>query len=130
MDILPGTDIIEIHRIKESIETLGEAFLTRIFTKDEIEYCEGKKASKYQSYGARFAAKEAVSKAFGTGIGIISFTEIEIYNDSNGAPKIRLNGNAEKLAKELKILDFTISLSHCKEYAVAFVLATKKRESV
>lgn len=119
MKVTCGTDIIEIERIKKSIETIGEPFLNRIFTKHEIDYCESKKAQKYQHYAARFAAKEAAFKAMSWKLENkyeISWKDIEVENDEQGRPKLKINGiNLEDVE------DFDLSLSHCKEYAVANV---------
>jgi holo-[acyl-carrier protein] synthase len=127
LSIFCGTDIIEINRIEKSFLSSGDAFRDRLFTKNEIEYCESKKAVKYKSYAARFAAKEAVSKAFGTGISEgISWTDIEIVNDSRGCPSVVLHGNAEKLFRSAGGTTLSISLSHCENYAVAYVVMETK----
>ena len=123
MELLLGTDIIEVDRIKVAIEN-GEngRFSARVYTANEIKYCESKKASKYQSYAARFAGKEAVSKAFGTGIGKdASFNEIEILNDELGKPFVNLHGRAKAYYASLGASGISITLSHCREYAVAYV---------
>lgn len=121
MKILCGTDIIEISRIKDSIERSGQTFLKMIFTKDEIEYCESKKNSKYYHYAGRFAAKEAIFKAVSPLLKNkfdISWHNAEVINDKNGNPQIRfLDINIER------IKNIDISISHCKEYAVATVIA-------
>lgn len=119
MKITCGTDIIEIGRIKEDIENVGEAFINRIFTQNEIQYCENKKGQKYQHYAARFAAKEAVFKAISHQLEdkfSITWKDIEITNDKNGRPNIEIFG----INKE-NIESMDISLSHCKEYAIANV---------
>ena len=121
MKIMNGTDIIEISRIQKDIETLGEKFLNRIFTENEIKYCEKKKNQKYQSYAARFAAKEAIYKALSEYIGDkYSWKDFEILNDENGKPQAKLGINIDELDS------ISITLSHCKEYAVANVLAIYK----
>ncbi len=126
MELLIGTDIIEIERIKDSLDNrIKERFSARVFTPDEIKYCESKGVSKYQSYAARFAGKEAVSKAFGTGIGENAlFNEIEILNDKNGKPFVILHGRAKKFYEGLGASGISISLSHCSEYAVAYAAIT------
>ena len=94
MRVKCGTDIIEIDRIKESIEKLGNPFLERVFTKKEIDYCESKKKQKYQHYAARFAAKEAVFKALSENIQdkfSVSWKDFEVENDKQGKPKINVN---------------------------------------
>jgi len=123
MGVCCGVDIVEISRIKHSLESGGEAFKKRVFTEKEIEYCEGKKFAKYQSYAARFAAKEAVSKAFGTGIGqYISWKDIEVINDEKGMPRIELSDKAKELFYSINGSGISISLSHCKDYAIAYVV--------
>ena len=117
MQITCGTDIIEIRRIKESIEDLGEKFLNRIYTQTEIEYCESKKGQKYQHYAARFAAKEAIFKAISKDIKDkyeIGWKDMEILNDEQGRPQVRI--------KEMQRENIDISISHCREYAVAMVV--------
>lgn len=121
MQIGCGTDIIEIERIKESIEELGQRFLNRVYTKREIEYCESKNAQKYQHYAARFSAKEAVLKAISGHLDSkynIEWTNIEVLNNEEGRPLINFK---EIQIPELKQCD--ISLSHCKTYAVASAVA-------
>lgn len=123
MAVLCGVDIIEIDRIRQSFESCGDSFRDRVFTGKEIEYCEGRKLVRFESYAARFAAKEAVSKAFGTGIGSgIKWRDIEIQNDQQGKPFIVLSERASKIYKDMNAKGISISLSHCKEYAVAYAL--------
>ena len=120
MKILTGTDIIEIERIKESIEALGESFKNKIYTEKEIEYCESKRNAKYQHYAGWFAAKEAIFKAISELLNDkfeISWKDAEILNDINGKPKITFNN--KNLEDKIESID--ISISHCKEYAVANV---------
>jgi holo-[acyl-carrier protein] synthase len=119
MQTFCGTDIIEISRIKESIEKTGDKFINKIYTLAEIEYCESKNNVKYQHYAARFASKEAVFKAISTlNINGISWKDIEIKNDNIGKPYVSiLNKNIEKLQ------NIDLSISHCKEYAVAVAIA-------
>ena len=114
-----GTDIEEIERVREVVERWGDKFLRRVFTDDEIAYCNGL-AEKYGSMAARFAAKEAVIKALGLGKGHgLCWKDIEIVNNKNGKPSVKLYGNARKLAKEEKVL---ISLSHARKYVVAMAV--------
>lgn len=122
MKITCGTDIIEIKRIQEAMESLEGKFAEKIFTEKERAYCESKNKMKYQHYAARFAAKEAIFKAISCKL-IDKFehvwTEVEIINDSMGRPQIHfLDGNIPGL------INLDISLSHCKEYAVASVIAS------
>lgn len=124
MKISCGTDIIEIERIKDGIEETNNKFLNRVYTKKEIEYCESKKAQRYQHYAARFAAKEAVFKAISVKLEdkySICWKDIEIINDSQGRPSITLQGNIQKNIEQIDI-----SLSHCKEYATANVIVLWK----
>ena len=119
MKVRTGIDIIEIERVKESIESTEGKFCERVYTKREIEYCESKKAQKYQHYAARFAAKEAVFKAISQLIENkfdIEWKEIEILNDESGRPYVNI------LKKGLEINDIDLSISHCKTYAVANVV--------
>lgn len=121
MKITCGTDIIEIDRIKENIEKLGEKFLNRIYTQKEIEYCESKKVQKYQHYAARFAAKEATFKAISDNVENkyeISWQDIEITNKEKGRPELNLLC-LDKITATIESVD--ISISHCKDYAVANV---------
>lgn len=123
MGILCGVDIIEINRIQNSLESIGQAFRDRIYTENEIKYCEERKAMKYQSYAARFAAKEAVSKALGTGISKgINLKDIEVRNDDLGKPFILLHGQALKTFEGIGALNISLSLSHCTSYAVAYAV--------
>ena len=118
-----GTDIIEISRIKESVEKYGKSFLNRVFSDSEIEYCEQKGQAKYQHYAARFASKEAVSKMLGTGFnGTFSWIDIEVVNDEYGKPQINLYNGAKKIFEEEKLEKLDVSISHCKEYAVSMVI--------
>jgi holo-[acyl-carrier protein] synthase len=121
MNLASGVDLIEISRIEEAIARHGAHFLDRIFTVGELKYC-GKNSA---SLAARFAAKEAVSKALGSGIGEVTWKDIEIAGDENRAPKLLLYGAAEKMAKERGLKSWSISLSHTHEHAVAFVVATE-----
>jgi len=115
-----GTDIVEIGRIKKIIDE-NKKFITKIFTKNEIEFCEKKKNNKYESYAARFAAKEAVYKALSERIiGDYNWTDFEIINDDSGKPRVFLNIKIEGIE------GIEVSLSHSKEYAVAYVMAIFK----
>ena len=121
MKILCGTDIIEIGRIRESIERSGENFLNILFTPDEIEYCESKKNAKYYHYAGRFAAKEAIFKAVSPLLKNkfdISWKNAQVINDKNGNPQIEFID-----IKFDRIKNIDISISHCKEYAIATVVA-------
>lgn len=124
MKITCGIDIIEIDRIRDSIGSLEDKFLNKVFTKNEIEYCESKRGQKYQHYAARFAAKEAVFKAISKGLNdkySICWKDIEIINREDGRPTINLCHKVHEV-----ILDIDISMSHCKQYATANVVVTWK----
>ena len=124
MKISCGVDIIEIDRVKESIEQLGDKFLNRVFTDKEIEYCESRKNQKYQHYAARFAAKEAAFKAVSGQIDDkynVCWKDFEVTNYEQGRPSIKLVGIDEK-----SIENIDISISHCKKYAVANVTVLYK----
>jgi holo-[acyl-carrier protein] synthase len=119
MEISCGVDIIEIDRIKSSIEELGDAFLNRVFTQNEIEYCESKKNQKYQHYAARFAAKEAIFKAISSTLDdkySVCWKDFEVINNKQGRPEIVLYGIDTK-----NIESMDISISHCKTQAIANV---------
>lgn len=119
MKVTCGTDIIEIERVKSSIEEIGERFLEKVFTQNEIDYCESKKKQKYQHYAARFAAKEAAFKAISCELVNkydISFKDIEVENNEQGRPSLKISG-----INMQNIESIDISLSHCKNYAVANV---------
>lgn len=119
MNISCGTDIIEIDRIKADIEKLGSKFLNRVFTENEIAYCETKRTQRYQSYAGRFAAKEAAFKAVSKilqGKQSVSWKDFEVVNGKDGRPKLNIfNMNLEN------IFSIDISISHCKLYAIANV---------
>lgn len=113
-----GVDIIEIARVAQSTARFGGRFLNRVYTEQELAYCQG----RVGSLAARWAAKEAVAKALGTGIGQVSWREIEIVSDAKKCPAIRLHGAATDLAARLGISEFAVSLSHTRDFAVAFVV--------
>ena len=121
MEILGiGTDIIEIDRIKDAINNV-KTFKKRVFTEAEIEHVE-KRKNPYPSYAGRFAAKEAVSKAIGTGFRGFNLVDIEISNDELGKPYIHFHNSLKESMKNVK---FQISISHSKEYAVSTVILYK-----
>ncbi len=121
MKIVNGTDIVEINRIQKDIEQIGERFLKKIYTEKEIAYCESKKTQKFQSYAARFAAKEAIYKALSNKINFdYSWKDFEILNEETGRPYVNLHFEIENLES------IEISLSHSREYAVANVVAIYK----
>ena len=114
-----GVDIIEIPRIKQVLDRYGQRFLNRVFTLDEIAYCRG----RAPNLAGRFAAKEAAMKALGTGVRGVSWKDIEVIRADSGAPSFRLHGRAKKLAERLQVGEMSLSISHSREYAVAFVVA-------
>jgi len=118
-----GTDIIEVARIGEMIEKHDEIFLRRVYTPTEIEYCGGRKAAM-QHYAGRWAAKEAGLKALGTGWAKgIQWTDLEVINLMGGKPELKIHGAAATLADEMGIREMQVSISHCRSFAVAYVIA-------
>jgi holo-[acyl-carrier protein] synthase len=118
-----GTDIVECLRIAQMIERHGELFLTRVFTPPEIEYCSSRRAAT-QHYAGRWAAKEAILKALGTGWSRgIRWRDMEIRNDAAGKPSVALGGGARELCERLGIGDILISISHCRTHATALAVA-------
>lgn len=118
-----GIDVVEVERIASAIARHGEPFLARLFTDAERDYCAAQKRPELH-YAARFAAKEAVSKALGTGIGgEAGWLDLEIIRDPLGAPKLLLHGAAAEFAKERGIPEIQISLTHAKDYAAANAVA-------
>jgi holo-[acyl-carrier protein] synthase len=114
-----GVDLIEVSRIAQAAAQHGERFLRRCFTAQELADAQG----QAPALAARFAAKEAVAKALGCGIGDVSWQEIEIRRDARRRPEVILHGAAQSLANELGLTEWAISLSHTHEHAVAFVVA-------
>ncbi len=119
MKLSSGVDIVEIERVRDTIERYGRRFLDRVFTAYELDEA-GKNPA---SLAARFAAKEAVAKALGCGIGIVAWQEIEVRRGHARQPELYLYGAAERLSLELGLTTWSISLSHSQSAAVAFVVA-------
>ena len=122
MMVRTGIDIIETSRIQEGIEKYGDKFLNRIFTNDEIIYCESKKIQKYQSYAGRFAAKEAVFKALSDRLKNkfeIEWKDIEIINTSSGKPNVLLHGELSKILNTSIPYMIDVSISHIEKIATA-----------
>ncbi|MCL2305315.1 MAG: holo-ACP synthase [Planctomycetaceae bacterium] len=118
-----GTDITECARIEKMVQRHGAHFLGHVFTDREAGYCSSKKRSS-EHYAGRWAAKEAVLKALGTGwIGGISWKDVEVVNEIGGRPRIELSGGAQKTANRLGITEIQISISHCTSHAIAFAVA-------
>jgi holo-[acyl-carrier protein] synthase len=119
-----GCDLIEVERIRTAIEKGG--FVERVYTDAEKQFCTNKQGlPKYESYAARFSAKEAFVKALGTGFRQGSFQDIEILDDSLGKPKINLYGNFAKLAKSMGVSKMHVTLSHVSAMAMAEVVLEK-----
>lgn len=116
-----GTDIVEVKRIEKAINKTS-GFVTKVFTSKEIEYCESK-PNKYERYAGRFCAKEAVSKALGTGVRDFKLCDIEINNDSLGKPEVILHGTLESKRNNIEI---HLTISHCKEYGTATAIIISK----
>ncbi len=114
-----GVDLLEIPRLARAIERWGERFLRYIYTPAELAFCHG----HIPELAARFAAKEAIAKALGTGLCGISWTEMEILADRRGKPQITLYGRALARAQKLGLTGWAISLTHSDEHALAFVVA-------
>jgi holo-[acyl-carrier protein] synthase len=119
MQIATGVDLLEIERMRAAVATHGERFLQRVFTPLELEA----NAQKMESLAGRFAAKEAVAKALGCGIGDVAWKEIEILRAESGAPRLILHGAAERIASEQGLASWSLSLSHSQSHAVAVAVA-------
>ena len=115
-----GCDTIEIERIARAIKS--ESFIRRVFTAEEAAYCQRRGQQAAASFAARFAAKEAVLKALGTGLREGSLQEIAVDNDGLGKPLVQLSGHFAMLAKQLGVKNIQISLSHSRELATAYVI--------
>lgn len=113
-----GVDLIEIGRVERVLRRYGERFLRRVYTERELAYAQGRAAA----LATRWAAKEATAKAFGTGIGVVRFNEIEIVCDEHGKPELQLHGRAARLAAQRRWQHFAVSLSHAGDYAMACVV--------
>lgn len=114
-----GVDMIEVARIERGVQRHGDRFYQRFFTEQEVEFCK----KNAQRLAGRFAVKEAVGKAFGTGIGDVSWQEIEVVCDERGRPFLNLTGNAQTLANQMGLTQWEISLTHTDTHAVGFVVA-------
>ena len=120
--LVTGVDIVEIPRIRRVAERYGLRFFRRIYTEGEITYCRG----RAPQLASRFAAKEAVMKALGTGIRGVRWRDIEVVRERGQAPTIRLHGTALARAQHLGIDHLAVSLSHAEEYSVAFVVGESR----
>lgn len=118
-----GTDIVECLRIAKMIERHGELFISRVYTEHEIEYCSARKAAT-QHYAGRWAAKEAVLKALGTGwVRGIGWRDIEVHHAPGGAPLVRLRGGARDMFELTGAARIHLSISHCRSHATAYAIA-------
>jgi holo-[acyl-carrier protein] synthase len=123
MVISCGVDICETQRISKMLVDHGERFLERTFTSEELAYCRGR-TRESEHLAGRFAAKEAVLKALGTGWSAgISWLDISVSILATGEPRLKLSGRAEEVARDRGVTNLHISLSHCHSYAVAMVVA-------
>lgn len=116
-----GTDLIEINRIQHAIER-SERFHKRVYTSQEITYCESKHKGMYQSYAGIYAAKEAFLKALGTGLRYGSWQDIEVGHTDLGAPKLYITGPFREILDSQGLSKIIISISHCKDYAMSTVI--------
>ncbi len=119
MSLAVGTDLVEIARVTAVVREYGERFTGRVFTEGELADCAG----RAESLAARWAAKEAAAKALGTGIGRVTFREIEVVRGVSGQPELLLHGRAAALAAELGLSQWALSLAHDGGLALAFVVA-------
>jgi len=116
-----GSDLVEIERVRRSVERFGERFLERVYTPAEIAYCMTKR-SFAESFAARFAAKEAGAKALGTGISRgVGWKDFEVKRAASGQPSLVLSGRAAELAAALGVARISLSLTHSRELAMAVV---------
>lgn len=125
MKVSTGIDLVEVGRIQGAVERFGDRFLERVFTREELAEAR----QKTPSLAARFAAKEAVSKALGTGIGPVGWREIEILLGSQREPILHLHGAAARMALQRGITTWSVSLSHTKDYAAAVVVGLACEDS-
>lgn len=129
MDIIGlGTDITECLRIARMIERHGELFINRVYTPDEITYCQSRKQST-QHFTGRWAAKEAILKALGTGWSRgISWRDMEVHNDLSGKPLVAVRGGVRDVCEQLGIREIQVSISHCRAYATAVAVAIGQKK--
>jgi holo-[acyl-carrier protein] synthase len=118
-----GTDIVECLRIAQMIERHGELFIDRVYTTAEIEYCRSRKQAT-QHFAGRWAAKEAILKAIGTGWRRgISWRDMEVRNEGGGKPTVALRGGARDVVEQLGVGEILVTISHCRTHATAFAIA-------
>lgn len=119
-----GIDLVDVARLRRSVEEHGEHFLARVFTVGERSYCDRQSKRRFEHLAARFAAKEAVLKALGTGwSGGIAWTDVEVIREDNGRPVIRLQGIAAEIADSRGMRVWHVSLSHTETHAIASAIA-------
>jgi len=126
MIISVGVDLAEVERIRKALEDprIGMRFRDRVFTPKEIQYCENKRRGRYESYAGRFAAKEAVMKALGRGWGAnVAWLDIEVARARSGKPEIILHDKTARLAEELGIRRWALSITHTAQHGMAYVVA-------
>jgi holo-[acyl-carrier protein] synthase len=124
-----GTDIVECLRIAQMIERHGELFIARVYTQQEIQYCQSRKQAT-QHFAGRWAAKEAVLKALGTGWRRgISWRDVEIRNERSGSPTVMLYGGAKDYTEQAGISQVLISISHCRSHATAYSIAIAQEKN-
>lgn len=121
VNVAVGIDIIEVDRVRRVHEHHGERFLARVFTESEIRQCRG----KFTRLAGRFAAKEAISKALGTGLHGIAWTEMEIVQLRSGRPTVRLHGNAKRRAEQLGLSGFDVSIADLQTFSIAVAVAVQ-----
>ncbi len=121
-----GVDLVKIDRIEKVIKRWGDRFIDRVFTPDEKKFCL-KRISPYSAFALRFAAKEAFSKALGTGMRKgVAWRDIEVFHFSGGRPGLRVHGESHSLCRKESITSFHLSLSDEKDYGVAMVILEKR----
>ena len=123
MQAFSGIDLLEIERLRQLKPEIMQRFRLRVYTPSEREYI----GVSFERTAGLFCAKEAAAKAFGCGIGPVSWQELEIWHTSEGSPRLRLHGNASALAQELGIQSISVSISHTRQYASALVFAIGER---
>jgi holo-[acyl-carrier protein] synthase len=123
-----GTDIVECLRIAKMIERHGELFINRVYTAEEIKYCQRRKAAT-QHFAGRWAAKEAILKALGTGwVKGISWRDMEVHSRANGQPVVAFRGGTREVVERLGVQEMLISISHCRSHATAYAIALGERK--
>jgi holo-[acyl-carrier protein] synthase len=121
-----GIDIVEVARVEQMVKDHGDRFLNRCFTAHEQAYCGRQSKRLFEHLAGRFAAKEAVLKALGTGWrGGIAWTDVEVLNEASGAPLVRLSGECRRVAESRNVSRWLISISHISTYAAASAIALR-----